>query len=74
MDTAGAQQIENGVNRLTHIGLARTTAGFGRRNQRLQMRPFALRHVAGVTSTGPRVSLALLLGPHPESPSDALKI
>jgi hypothetical protein len=44
--TAGAQQIENGIHRRPHVGLARSPAGRGRRDQRCQPRPFGIPQVA----------------------------
>ena len=39
---AGAQQIEDRVHRRPHVGLARASAGSGRRDHRLQPRPFRI--------------------------------
>jgi hypothetical protein len=37
---AGSQQIDNGVHRRLHVGLARPTTGLRRRDQRFEPRPF----------------------------------
>src|SRR5208283_3893711 len=52
-------------------GLARSPAGFGRRDQRLQASPFAIRHVAWITAADPLISPSMHLSPHSESSSDA---
>ena len=66
---AGAQQIENGVHRRPHFGLARPPTGPRRRNHWLQPRPLRVPKVARIILALAPLYPALLLRPHRCSPS-----
>src|SRR5215472_13326103 len=58
--TAGAQQIENGVHCGPHVGLARSPAGSGRWNQRLEPRPLRISEIARIAGAVPPINPTML--------------
>src|SRR5215471_19675480 len=67
--TAGAQQIQDGVHRRPHVGLARSSAGARRRDQRLQPRPLRIPQIARIPVALAPVNPTVHLCPHRRSPS-----
>src|SRR6516225_672456 len=66
---AGAQQIENGIHRRSHVSLAWSPAGQCLRNQWCQPRPLRISEIARIAGALPPINLAVLLRPHRCSPS-----
>src|SRR5215468_8002716 len=67
--TAGAQQIQDGVHRRPHVGLARSSARARRRDQRLQPRPLRIPQIARIPVALAPVNPTVHLCPHRRSPS-----
>jgi hypothetical protein len=61
---ARAQHIHHAVHDGAHINAPLTAAAFGGRNERFDMRPLIIRHIARVSQMIAVVSLAVLVRPH----------
>jgi hypothetical protein len=66
---AGRQHIEDGVQHLPDVHLAPSSATLGRRDHRLDQRPFAIRQVAGVPQPRASRQPPVFRRPHVVSPS-----
>jgi len=56
---AGAEHVHHAVDYLAHVDAPFATAAFGRRDQRLDMRPFLIRQVTRISQTTPLSSAAI---------------
>src|SRR4030095_8614597 len=74
--TPAPQAVENGIDHLAHVGRARATTRFGRRNERCQEGPFRLGEICGIALHHPMPSTPQVLrGPtsyHTDHFSDRL--
>ena len=61
---AGAQQIENGVHRRSHVGLAWSATWQCRWDQRFEPRPFRVPQVARIGAAVPPINPTVFLRPH----------
>ena len=69
--TARAQNEHKPVDDLAHHHRARLAAALRRRNQRLDQRPFLVRHVAGIAKFASVIAPAIFLRPHRRSPKES---
>jgi len=62
--TAGAQHIHHAVDHLAHVDSSLAATSFGRRDQRLDQRPFGVGEIAGIAQPVAVVAMAVLDRPH----------
>ena len=62
--TAGRQHIEDRVQHFADVHLAPPAAALGRRDHRLDQRPFAIRQVAGISKTLASRDMTMFCCPH----------
>ena len=61
---AGAEDVHQAVDDLALIDMTAVAAAFGRRNERLDMRPFRFGQIAWITQSTAVVASAIFVGPH----------
>src|SRR6516164_8291936 len=61
---AGREHVEDRIDDLAHIHLATPSATLGRRDQRLNQRPFSVAQIARITQPAPVSGTAMLGFPH----------
>jgi hypothetical protein len=65
-----AEHIHDAVEHFPHVGLTLAAAPFGRGNERLDMRPFFVRHVARITPLVAIVFHPVFVRPHRRPPTN----
>ena len=65
---AGAEYVHQAVDDLALIDMASVAAALGRRNERLDMRPFRVGQIARITQSTAVVASAIFVGPHRRPP------
>ncbi len=65
-----AQNIQDAIEDFTLINVTRVAAVFGRWNQRRNQRPFGVGEVAWIAQMIPVVAVAVLVGPHEDTPAN----
>ena len=65
---AGAEDVHQAVDDLAHVDMTSVAAAPGRRNERLDMRPFLVGKIARIAQPTAVVASAIFVGPHRRSP------
>src|SRR5215510_5550738 len=68
---AGPQHVENSVQNLAHVNRALAAAGLGRRDHRLDNRPFVASQITRITKTAAVSSNAMFRLPHRALPRES---
>src|SRR5262249_26496483 len=68
---AGPQHVENSVQNLAHVNRALAAAGLGRRDHRLDNRPFGASQITRITKTAAVSSNAMFRLPHRVLPRES---
>ena len=69
---ASAEDVHQAVDDLALIDMTSIAAALGRRNERLDMRPFRVGQIAGIAQSIAVVASAIFVGPHRRPlPSDS---
>ena len=66
---AGAQDIHQTVDDLPHVHRTLVAAALGRRNERLNQRPFLVRQIARIAQPAPFIASAIFVRPHRRPPN-----
>ena len=65
---ASAEDIHEAVDDLAHVDMTSIAAALGRRNQRLDMRPFGVGQIARVAEPAAIIASAVFVAPHRRPP------